>query len=92
MLSRHLAATLLAASLSLAPAAAQQAPGAGRCADTTKRLDRELGALSERLARQADVPGKLRSGPATLALAELMDMEALLEHLRCLGFGADDRG
>lgn len=92
MLLRRLAATLIAASLALTPVSAQQTPGAGRCADTTKRLDRELGALSERLAQEADVQGKPRSGPATHALAALMDMETLRDHLRCLGLGSVNRG
>jgi hypothetical protein len=86
----RLAATMLVTILVSGSALAQPASKAGRCEDTTKRLDRELENLSERLARGMNTRGDPRSVPATRALAELMEMEALRSHLRCLGLRPED--
>ena len=85
----HLAATMFVTILVSGSALAQPAPEADRCNDTTKRLDRELGDLSKQLVRAMNTQGDPRSVPATRALAELMEMEALRSHLRCLGLRAE---
>jgi hypothetical protein len=90
MLLPRLAATMLATMLVLGPALAQPAPEAGRCDTTTKRLDRDLENLSKRLVRAKNKEGEPRSVPATHALAELMELEALRIHLRCLGLRVED--
>jgi hypothetical protein len=86
----RLAATMLVTILVLGSALAQPAPEAGRCDHTTKRLDRELEHLSEQLVRTMNTQGDPRSVPATRALAELMEMETLRSHLRCLGLRPED--
>lgn len=80
----RLAATMLVSALILGSALAQPAPVTGRCDDSMKRLDRELEELSERLVRETNTAGDPRAVPATRALAELVEMEAMREHLRCL--------
>jgi hypothetical protein len=85
MLAPRLAATMLLTTLLLGSAAAQIAPEADSCEETTRRLDRELEALSQRLGREMGTEGDPRSVPATRAMVELIRMDALRDHLRCLG-------
>jgi hypothetical protein len=86
----RLATTMLVTLLVSGSALAQPAPEAGRCKDTTKRLDMELEELSERLVRATNTQRDPRSVPATRALAELMEMDALRNHLGCLGLRSED--
>ncbi len=85
MLLPRLAATMLLTILVPGFTLAQPAPEVGRCQDTTTQLDRELEDLSDQLAREMDPQGDPRSAPATRALADLLEMDALRAHLRCLG-------
>jgi hypothetical protein len=87
----RLVATMLVTFLVLGSALAQPAPDTGRCNDTTKRLDQELERLSERLVRAMNTQADPRSVPATRALAELMQLDALRHHLRCLGLHPEDK-
>jgi len=70
---------------------AQQTPEPNRCSETVKRLDRELGALSERLERPRTAQTASTPVPPWRVLAELMEMVALREHLRCLGVNPQDQ-
>ena len=85
MLLPRLAATMLLTILLPGFTLAQPAPEVGRCQDTTTQLDRKLEDLSDQLVRAMDPQGDPRSAPATRALAELVEMDALRAHLRCLG-------
>lgn len=81
-LATILLVTLLASTFALA----QQTPKPHPCDETAKRLDRELSALSKRLAvgQTAQVTSE-PVPPSTQVLAALLETAALREHLRCLG-------
>ncbi len=88
MLLPHLGSTVLVTFLATGTALAQQTPGPMRCSETVKRLDRELSALSERQEHPKNLQTDQVAStplPASRVLAELMEMVALREHLRCLG-------
>lgn len=83
-----LVSIVLATPLAFGTAIAQQKSELPRCSETVERLDRKLNALSERLAREHTAKIAAAPVPAARVMAELIEMVALREHLRCLGFRA----
>ena len=78
---------LIACAAIAAPAlaAAQSASREPRCEEAIKRLDREASVIARRLAASADDQSQYDPGTQTRILIELSRMEALRDHLRCLG-------
>ena len=82
----RLSAVLLSMAVLAGSGFAQTTSPSHQCDKTLKRLERELAKLSESVSHTVDPQQESPTAPAKL-LIELMKLEALTAHLRCLGTG-----